>query len=243
MGRGCLQGPRKIDKKVATPVRGCIGRPVVPGSTNCSQQASRIRWKMNWALRDPVRFLYERDEFEKLLRDASWAKGLTWRLDQTLAVEVELDLDIHGSTYAMKLTYPDLFPETPAYIRPRDSSHSWSGHQYGPVGGLCLDWPAGNWDSRITGAELVRSAYKLLSTECNPNQPAAVPSVHELSPGQELRSNELRFVCTPDLMSTLALVAPAGRQRLRTNTILHQKTTVSFVSHFEQAGSMQEIAD
>jgi molybdopterin/thiamine biosynthesis adenylyltransferase len=198
---------------------------------------------MNWALRDPVRFLHERDEFEKLLTEASWAKGLTWRLDQTLAVEVELDLEIHGSTYAMKLTYPDLFPETPAYIRPRDPSHYWSGHQYGPGGVLCLEWRADNWHSRITGAHLVRSAYKLLSTECNPNQPGAVPSVHELSPGQELRSNELRFVCTPDLMSTLALLAPTATQRLRTNTILHQKTTVSFVSHFEQAGSMQEIAD
>lgn len=198
---------------------------------------------MKWALRDPVRFLHERDELEKLLTEAQWLKGFTWRLDQTLTVEVELDLDIHGTTYATKLTYPELFPETPAYIRPRDPTYFWSGHQYGPGGVLCLEWRADNWDSRLTGADLVRSAYKLLSTECNPNQPAEVPSVHELSPGQELRSSEHRFICTPELMSRLASATPPASPRLRTNTILHKKTAVGFVSRFEQGDLMQEISD
>jgi molybdopterin/thiamine biosynthesis adenylyltransferase len=198
---------------------------------------------MKWALRDPVRFLHERDELEKLLTEAQWLKGFTWRLDPTLTVEVELDLDIHSTTYAMKLTYPDLFPETPAYIRPRDPTHSWSGHQYGPGGTLCLEWRADNWNSQVTGADLVRSAYKLLSTECNPNHPADVSSVHELSPGQELRSSEHRFVCTPELMSMFASTSAAATRRLRTNTILHKRTSVGFVSRFEQGDSMQEILD
>jgi sulfur-carrier protein adenylyltransferase/sulfurtransferase len=198
---------------------------------------------MNWALRDPVRFLHERDEFEKLLKEAPWVRGLTWRLDQTLTVEVEIDLDIHGATYAMRLTYPDLFPETPPYIRPRDPTHVWSGHQYGPGGALCLEWRADNWDSRITGADLVRSAYKLLSTESNPTQPAEVPSAHQLTPGQELRSSEHRFVCTPELMSMLASTTTPAARRLRTNTILHKKVTVGFISRFEQGDSMQAIAD
>ena len=80
---------------------------------------------MNWALRDPVRFLREQDEFEKLLKEKQWLKGLEWRIDSSLSLEVEIDLDIHGTTYSAKLTYPDLFPETPAYIRPRDRSQRW----------------------------------------------------------------------------------------------------------------------
>ncbi len=98
---------------------------------------------MNWALRDPVRFLREQDEFEKLLKEEQWLRGLTWRVDPTLMLEVEIDLDIHGSSYPARLTYPDLFPETPAYIRPRDPTGSWSAHQYGSGGVLCLATLAG----------------------------------------------------------------------------------------------------
>ena len=108
---------------------------------------------------------------------------------------------------------------------------------------MCLEWRADNWTSQVTGADLVRSAYKLLSTECNPAQPADVPAVHELSPGQELRSSEHRFVCTPELMSMLASTSPEATRRLRTNTILHKTTSVGFVSRFEQGDSMQEILD
>jgi molybdopterin/thiamine biosynthesis adenylyltransferase len=140
-------------------------------------------------------------------------------------------------------TYPDLFPETPADIRPRDSTHFWSCHQYGPGGSLCLEWRADNWESRVTGADLIRSAYKLLSTERNPDQPAEVPSAHEVTQGQQLRTGEHRFVCTPELMSMLASCTAPATRRLRTSTILHENATVVFVSHFELGNSMHEIAD
>ncbi len=198
---------------------------------------------MNWALRDPVRFLREQDEFEKLLKEEQWLRGLTWRVDPTLMLEVEINLDIHGSSYPARLTYPDLFPETPAYIRPRDPAGSWSAHQYGSGGVLCLEWRADNWDSRITGADLVRSAYRLLSTEQNPHAPAEVPSVHELTQGQEVRTSEHRFVCTPDFMSMVGLATNQSTTRLHTRTILHKKTSIGFVSRFEQGDSMQEIAE
>jgi len=198
---------------------------------------------VNWALRDPARFIREREEFEKLLKEEQWLKGLAWRIDSSLSLEVEIDLDIHGTTYSAKLTYPDLFPETPAYIRPRDQSHCWSGHQYGAGGVLCLEWRADNWDSRITGADLVCSAFKLLSTEHNPHEPAEVPSVHELTRGQEVRSSEHRFVCTHELISMVRSVTSQSTARLHTRTILHKKTSVGFVFRFEQGDSMQEIAE
>src|SRR5882672_1887035 len=197
---------------------------------------------MNWALRDPGRFLRERDEFEKLQNEVQWLRGFTWRLDPTLTVEVEVELDIHGIIYSARLTYPDLFPETPAYIRPCDPTHSWSGHQY-CSGVLCLEWRADNWDSRVMGADLVRSAYKLLSTEHNPLEPAEVPSVHELTPGQEVRGSEHRFVCTPEFMSMVDSATIQSTPRLQTRTILHKKIAVSFVSRFEQGDAIQELAD
>jgi molybdopterin/thiamine biosynthesis adenylyltransferase len=196
---------------------------------------------VKWALRDPARFFREREEFERLVKEERWLKGLAWRVDSTLALEVEIDLDIHGASYSAKLTYPDLFPETPAYIRPRDQNHFWSGHQYGTSGVLCLEWRADNWDSRTTGADLVRSAYKLLSTEHNPHEPAEVPSAHELTQGQEVRSSEHRFVCTPEFISMVRSASNQSTVRLQTRTILHKKTSVAFVSRFEQGDSMQEV--
>ena len=92
---------------------------------------------MRWLLRDPARFLHELAELEKLSTEP-WLKAVAWRLGDEFAVEVDVDMEIHDSLYAMTLTYPDLFPETPAYIRPRDSAEHWSGHQYGPGGSLCL---------------------------------------------------------------------------------------------------------
>ena len=147
---------------------------------------------MEWVLRYPARFLRERAEFDELAKE-KWLKALDWRLESG-SIEGDVDMEIFGITYATTLTYPELFPETRAYIRPRDRSQQWSNHQYGPGGSLCLEWRADNWDSRTTGADLVRSAFKLLASERNPNEPVRVPSAHQLSSGQTVRTNEYRLV-------------------------------------------------
>jgi hypothetical protein len=93
---------------------------------------------MKWALDDPTRFLLERTELDRLAKEADWLTT-AWRLDDQLTIEVDLDLKIHDRIYEATLTYPDLFPDTPAYIRPRDRSQRWTGHQYGEGGSLCLE--------------------------------------------------------------------------------------------------------
>src|ERR1700674_5815589 len=171
---------------------------------------------MKWALDNPTRFLLERAEFDRLDKEADWL-NLAWHLDSTLTVKVDIDLKIHGRTYAGTLTYPDLFPDTPAYIRPRDSSEQWSIHQYGPGGSLCLKWRADNWDNRVTGAELVRQAYELLSTEQNPEHPGRVLSAHRETPGQAMRSQVHRLICTPDLIAALKSLSAGEKLGLNTN--------------------------
>ena len=198
---------------------------------------------MQWALRDPSRFLQERTDLEQLATEASWLRACAWRINGDL-IEVDLDLEIHGITYAATLTYPDVFPETPAYIRPRDGSLRWSNHQYGPGGSLCLEWRADNWDRRVTGADLVKSAYKLVATETHPTQPARVPSAHHLTEGQKLRSSEYRLVCTPALLTALAAIQNGTHRKLRKAAILHSSTTVAFISKLEGAdGQMTKIDD
>lgn len=200
---------------------------------------------MQWLLRNPARFLQEQAELEKLSNEP-WLKALAWRLGGEFAVEVDVDMEIHASLYAMTLTYPDLFPETPAYIRPRDSAEQWSGHQYGPGGSLCLEYRADNWDRQVTGADLLRSAYKLLWTERNPDKPSEVASAHRQTQGQRLQANGYRLVCTADLSVKLSSLPDTGMFRLSVKEAFHESATVMFVSELESVnadGSMETVAD
>lgn len=197
---------------------------------------------MDWALKNPKRLLHERIEIDALQKEG-WIKGVIWRLTRG-AVEVDVDMYIHGRDYSATLTYTDLFPETAAYVRPRDRSQLWSGHQYGPGGTLCLEWREDNWHSGVTGADLIRSAYKLLSTEQHPERPARVPSAHRLTEGQELRSNEShRLVLTSEALAALKAAPKPGSMRLQTAMVFHTGPNVTFVSQVENAGTLVAVAD
>jgi ubiquitin-protein ligase len=199
---------------------------------------------MQWALDDPARFLHERSEIDRLAKEVGWLT-IAWRSDNQFSIKVDLDLKVHSQIYEATLTYPDLFPETPPYIRPRDPSQRWSGHEYGEGGSLCLEWRADNWNRSITGADMVRSAYKLLHTEQDPAQPAAtVPSVHRLTSGQATRGNSFRLVCTPELLMTLASLSSPSTVQLQTRILLHNDAMVAFISGVGERGQApQDIVD
>ena len=113
----------------------------------------------------------------------------------------------------------------------------WSGHQYGAGGTLCLEWREDNWQSGVTGADLLRSAYKLLSTERHPVQPGRVPSAHRLTEGQELRSSgTYRLVLTSGALSSFAALPIPGSLRLQTAMVFHTGPSVTFVSQVEGVG-------
>jgi molybdopterin/thiamine biosynthesis adenylyltransferase len=198
---------------------------------------------MDWALKSPKRLLHERAEITALAKEG-WIRGVVWHLTRGLAVEVDVDMDIHGVDYPVTLTYTDLFPETAAYIRPRDHSQLWSGHQYGPGGTLCLEWREDNWHSGVTGADLLRSAYKLLSTERHPEKTRRVPSDHRLTEGQELRNSERhRLVLTSHALSVLRALPNPGNMRLQTAMLFHTGPNVVFVSHVEREGALIAVPD
>ena len=143
---------------------------------------------MQWAADDSVRFTRERAELERLPQELTGLQGVVWRLDPVrFILQVDFDLQVHGTMYEARLTYPDLFPATPPYICPRDPSARWSPHQYGPGGALCAEWRADNWNPEICGADLIRSAYKLLASETYPEHPVPVAWAHRLTRGQETR--------------------------------------------------------
>lgn len=149
---------------------------------------------MTWFLRDIPRFNKEKKQIEQLQSDVDWLSTTIRLMDNKLSVDFSIEL--FGEVFSGRLTYPSLFPDIPAYIKPISSHERWSFHQYGNGGSLCLEWRPDNWQTHVTGADLIKSAYKLLSSENKPDQPTTVPSVHYLTLGQELRSSFNRLLLT-----------------------------------------------
>jgi molybdopterin/thiamine biosynthesis adenylyltransferase len=186
---------------------------------------------MKWAIQNPARFLAERTGIEELSNEA-WLSDVRWRFGT--ALRVEFDVAVGTKKFELVLTYPDFFPDTPAFIRPRDFSSRISLHQYGAGGSLCLEYRPDNWHSGVTGADLIRSAYRLLSSENVDNAPP-VPSAHNLTLGQRLRGEPERFVCTSALMDLLKLVRPGNGLAAVGRTIVHGNERVVFISQLEDA--------
>lgn len=184
---------------------------------------------MNWAMEYPTRFLRERAELDCLEAEEGWV-STAWRFSESGAIIVDLDMTIHGRVFAGQMTYPDTFPDSPPYICPRDTSERWSDHQYGAGGSLCLEWRADNWHSEVTGADMVRSAYDLLSTEQHPQLPNTVPSAHRLTAGQSMRGSNRRFVATVELLARLKRHPLQSRARLKTAEVYNTDAVVMFVS-------------
>ncbi|CAN7595900.1 ThiF family adenylyltransferase [Polaromonas sp. LjRoot131] len=195
---------------------------------------------MQWAISDPARFLSERAAIEVLEREHSWV-STTWRVDEALNVSVDVDITVHGEVFAGRMTYPSVFPATPPYFRPRESHERWSAHQYGAGGSLCLEWRADNWNPGVTGAEIISSVYRLLDAEKHPNQPIAVESAHQMTEGQSLRGELLRFVATNDLLKQLNYLAENGSVFYKTVEVRHGTFFALFVSQVGQTETSQVV--
>lgn len=183
---------------------------------------------MNWAMAYPARFLRERAKLDLLETEEDWLSTY-WHISKEGSITVDLDITVHGRVFEGRMTYPSMFPDSPPYIRPRDRSERWSSHQYGAGGSLCLQWRADNWNPDVTGADIVRSAQELLSTELHPELPHSVPSADRLTIGQEMRGVRRRFVATSDLLARLTMLPIPSRTRLTSATVYNEETIVMFV--------------
>lgn len=197
---------------------------------------------MKWAIDNPARFLREQAELNHLEAEEGWL-STAWRMAEDGSIAVDLDMTIHGRVFAGEMRYPDTFPDSPPYICPRDKSERWSDHQYGEGGSLCLQWRADNWHPDVTGADMVRSAHELLSTEKHPELPNAVPSAHRLTAGQGLRGANRRFVATAGLMTTWAELPMPSRARLKSATVYNMDSIVMFATKVaDDQNVLQDVA-
>lgn len=158
-----------------------------------------------WFLSDDARLTIERTAVAALDERAPWLGKAVWTISGS-RLAVEADILVGETSYPVVLEYPVLFPASPPTVSPREADARWSAHQYRGSGELCLEWGPDNWDPQITGAALLESAYRLLSTERvnGDGQRSIAPSRHESSLGQDLRGSFLRVAATEGLEGFLA---------------------------------------
>ena len=194
---------------------------------------------MLWYLERMARLKHERAELESIAGEANWFRTRRWGFDSETRIKIEVDIVINDVTYEVELVYPDLFPDTPAFVRPRSSTTAvrWSAHQYGTGGPLCLEWGPDNWHSEVTGAMLLQSAHKLLCAEAAVGTtPATVPSRHRTTPGQTLRWTTCRLVVSGQLRDHLNQFPQESHCSLVTHNLMHGLTDIFFVSALNSPG-------
>lgn len=191
-----------------------------------------------WFITHLGRFNQEQEAIGELAAEP-WIDNINWRLDRGLCVDA--DLVVGEVRRAVTLAYPDIFPFAPPSVRPRERGGRWSNHQYGAGGELCLEHRADNWQEHVTGADVLRSAYHLLSTEAgetgDPDGSRVVPSAHRVSLGQTLRSKLMRLVETEALA---AAVAGASEPRAMTaRIVVTGRNFVLFVVKINEPGGVE----
>lgn len=135
-----------------------------------------------WFVTDTARLAKERTAVEGLASEGSWFSLQKWRLFNGRFC-AEGVIRGEGAEYAIRLIYPDQFPQVPAWVEPQDGNAKWSTHQYGAGGPLCLELRPDTWNEAATGADVLTSARRLLEIEQplgHDTERARAPSAHSV---------------------------------------------------------------
>jgi hypothetical protein len=183
--------------------------------------------------------LAESRGLDALAATSDWLAMVKWVWPADGDVRVDFDITVHDKVHEAVLIYPELFPQAPAYVRPRNADETWSAHQYTSNGTLCLEWGPDNWHPGITGADLVVSTYKLLAFEkYGPVLGIEAPSRHELTLGQRTRAKTRRFIVTPELRAAAAAAESMTPLTVATSTRFDELVAIAVKVGGEEGPSL-----
>ncbi|RYG75794.1 MAG: hypothetical protein EON59_17770, partial [Alphaproteobacteria bacterium] len=186
---------------------------------------------MIWWADQPKRAQLERNAVGDLAEREAWLLNVDWRFAGNLRLAVDYDLQIGERTIPLTLVYPDFFPDAAPSVLARNQE-LLSGHQYGPAGELCLEHRPDNWSPDKTGAMMIESAHRLLSSEGETGQPA--PAEHRTTQAQRSRYSKLRFLFSRETLAGLSLV-PEGQ--IASAEIQEQDAAGFYVAQLSHIGS------
>ncbi len=198
-----------------------------------------------WFLKDLGRLNAEREAIEALEAEREWLDGVRFYLGKSkLTVDATITVD-DTSSYPVRLTFPDLYPSSPATVRPQDPKLDLSDHQY-LNGDLCLELGPDNWhpDSH-NAAQLLESAYRLLSLEVEhaADEAVDIPSRHALTPGQAMRTKFLRWIVTPEVRAALNALPDGPSYRCDVIDLFHEDAITAFLQEIESTDGTENWCD
>jgi hypothetical protein len=125
-----------------------------------------------WFIGDAARLGRERAAVAALIAETDWLQDVDWRLTVDGRIRLDFSIVVGEQRFALRMTYPKLFPFTPPEVAPVGHDRRLSAHQYGDAtGNLCLQHRPDNWVPATTGADMIGSAYELLSTSTRRKDP------------------------------------------------------------------------
>lgn len=149
---------------------------------------------MSWWLTQAGRARSERVAIADLHENVDWLKGVKWKMSNDLYLSANFDITLDGADIPLKITYPAFFPDVPPQVHPIGDVRL-SRHQYGTGGELCLEIRPDNWEPEMTGAMMIKSAYRLLSSEqMEDSEREEVPDAHRTTIAQDVRSELFRLI-------------------------------------------------
>lgn len=193
-------------------------------------------------LEQTARMRAEVEAIKELLARTAYLSKANWGFTDEKDLCVDFDFVVKEHTYEARLVFPVLFPQAPAYVRPRTADKAWSSHQYPSTGTLCLEWGPDNWHSGVTGADLIQSTMKLLVLEkLGPIVGVSVPTRHDLTLGQLTRFKSARFLLTEQLNSTLHSASRAAPIPLAVATLIRHEERVAMATELGQGDDIQQM--
>ena len=150
------------------------------------------------------RFTREKSAIGHLLVE-DWVKRVEWGVDAQGNAYAEVLFEAGGILRHANLMYPQHYPHVPLRIVPVIEGQKWSHHQW-PTGELCLEIRADNWLPDFDGADMLRSARKLLDTEGHldaSGNPGEVAIDHRFTEGQRMLGRYGRLILSDALIEAL----------------------------------------
>lgn len=166
-----------------------------------------------WWHTDQTRLRDEKSALAALEAEAPWLENIAWGLDDEFRLRALFDLVRDQERLQLTLTYHNTFPSSPPSVRPVDAKRL-SSHQYGTGGDLCLQIRPDNWRPEFTGAQMIESAYALLSHEAPgaDGTVIAAPGEHDYPETLSYRGRVSRFYVTPSSRVMLLLGADSIKE-------------------------------
>ncbi|MYA68965.1 thiamine biosynthesis protein ThiF [Candidatus Poribacteria bacterium] len=187
-----------------------------------------------WFLKNLARFHKEQEVIAALNSEMDWLLLADWKVDNGKILCLIADIKVPGCCHPLIMLYPTNYPASPPTVRPRQANQHLSTHQY-RSGELCLEWGPDTWHEKITGADVLISAHKLLELE-NPREddPSQIlaPSRHSLTLGQELRFNHWRFIADNPLISYTESLPEKASGTIQFRVVFSRKNVTAFIESF-----------